>query len=189
MSEQPRPSHLFFLNKTLTRKVLIFLFLLIGSITVLSSCKKEAGDNTGNSNQIIFSSKFETQNDLSAWSQSAGGQAIIDSSAVKFTNISGCFHFETVNLIPVRKGKSYELQLKGKVNESIQGDPALCSGDFIVWVVQGNTNVISQSFGNYPSWTQKSFSFEAASSTPVKIEFLIGTTRGAWIDNLELIEN
>ena len=170
-------------------KALKFLFILIGIITVLSSCKKNASDNSTNSSQVIFNSKFETQNDLSAWSQSAGGQAIIDSSAVKFTNISNCFHFETVNLIPVVKGKSYELRIKGKVNESIQGDPVYCAGDFIIWVVQGSTNVISQSFGNYPSWTQKSFSFEALSSASVKIEFLIGTTRGAWIDDLELIAN
>ena len=170
-------------------KALKISFILIGIITVLSSCKKDASDNSNKSTQIIFSSKFETQNDLSAWSQSAGGQAVIDSSAVKFTNISNCFHFETVNLIPVVKGKSYELQLRGKVNESIPGDPVYCSGDFIIWVVQGSTNVISQSFGNYPSWTQKSFSFEATSSTSVKIEFLIGTTRGAWIDDLKLIEN
>jgi hypothetical protein len=168
-------------------KALKILFTLVGIITVFSSCKKSSSDNSTNSSQVIFSSKFESQNDLSAWSQSAGGLAIIDSSAVKFTNISDCFHFETVNLIPVEKGKSYELRIRGKVNESIAGDPMLCSGDFIIWVVQGSTNVVSQSFGNYPSWTQKSFSFEALSSASVKIEFLIGTTRGAWIDDLELV--
>ena len=140
-------------------KALKFLFTVIGIITILSSCKKDTSDNSTNSSQIIFSSKFETQNELSAWFQSAGGHAIIDSSSVKFTNISNCFHFETVNLIPVVKGKTYELRIRGKVNESIQGDPLYCAGDFIIWVVQGSTNLISQSFGNYPSWTQKSFSF------------------------------
>jgi len=170
-------------------KALKMLLTVISIITVLSSCKKDTSDNSSNSSQVLFSSKFETQNDLSAWSQSAGGQAIIDSSAVKFVNISNCFHFETVNLIPVVKGKSYELKIRGKVNEAIQGDPVYCAGDFIIWVVQGSTNLISQSFGNYPSWTQKSFSFEASTSAPVKIEFLIGTTRGAWIKDLELIAN
>ena len=168
-------------------KALKILFTLIGIITVLSSCKKNSSDNSTDASQVIFSSKFETQNDLNAWNQSVGGQAIIDSSAVKFTNISNCFHFETVNLIPVVKGKSYELRIRGKVNESIQGDPLYCAGDFIIWVVQGSTNIISQSFGNNPVWTQKSFSFEALSSASIKIEFLIGTTRGAWIDDLELI--
>jgi hypothetical protein len=168
-------------------KALKILFTLIGIITVLSSCKKDSSDNSTSASTVIFSSKFETQNDLNAWIQSAGGQAIIDSSAVKFTNISNCFHFETVNLIPVVKGKSYELRIRGRVNESIQGDPLYCAGDFIIWVVQGSTNIISQSFGNYPAWTQKSFSFEALTSASVKIEFLIGTTRGAWIDDLELI--
>ena len=97
-----------------------FLFTLLGIIVFFSSCKKDSNDNSSNSKNIIFSSKFDTQNDLSVWSQSSGGQAIIDSSAVKFTNITNCFHFETVNLIPVQSGKSYELHLRGKVNESIQ---------------------------------------------------------------------
>ena len=169
-------------------KASITLFTLLGIIVLFSSCKKDSNDNSSNPANVIFSSKFDAQNDLNAWSQSAGGQAIIDSSAVKFTNITNCFHLETVNLIPVKSGKSYELHLRGKVNESIQGDPMFCAGDFIIWVVQGNENVISQSFGNYPSWTQKSFSFAAKSSVSVKIEFLIGTTRGVWIDYIELIE-
>jgi hypothetical protein len=53
---------------------------------------------------------------------------------------------------------------------------------------RGSTNLISESFGQYGLWTQKSYSFEAASSAAVKIKFLVGTTRGAWIDDLELIE-
>ena len=36
----------------------------------------------------------------------------------------------------------------------------------------------------FTSWTQKSYSFEATSSASVKIKFLVGTTRGAWIDDL-----
>jgi hypothetical protein len=167
----------------------IFFLALLCSISIISSCKKDSDDPSGSSTNVIFSSKFDNQSDLDLWSQSSGGQAIIDSSAVKFTNVTNCFHFETKNLIRVQSGKSYELRLTGKVNESLEGDPMLCAGDFIIWVVQGNENVISQSFGNYPAWTQKAFSFEAKSSASVKIEFLVGTTRGAWIDNLELVEN
>ena len=167
-----------------TRKSLLILFCLMA---LFSSCKKDSDNNSISSN-IVFKSTFDTENDLSAWSQSSGGQAIIDSSAVKFTNITNCFHFETINLIPVKSGKSYELHLRGKVNGLIQGDPVFCAGDFIIWVEQGNEHLISQSFGNYPDWTQRSFSFAANSSASVKIEFLIGTTRGAWIDSIELIE-
>ena len=170
-------------------KICKFLITLVGIITILYSCKKDSSENTSNSPNIIFSSKFENQNDLGAWTQSSGGQAVIDSSTVKFTNITECYHFETLNLLPVQKGKTYELKLTGKVNHSIAGDPAFCVGDFMIYVVQGSTNIISESFGNYSSWTQKSFSFEATSSASVKIKFLIGTTRGAWIDDLEFIEN
>jgi hypothetical protein len=168
-------------------KAINILFILAAILMVLSSCRKDTGDTSGTPSNVLFHSDFTSSNDLSAWSQSAGGDAVIDSSAVKFTNITDCYHFETINLIPVQTGKSYELQIKGKVNESLSGDPMLCAGDFIVWVVQGSTNVISASFGNHPAWTQRSFSFQAASSAPVRIEFLIGTTRGAWIDSIDFI--
>jgi hypothetical protein len=170
-------------------KQAFIFFSILCTLAANTSCKKDSDDTSGSSTNVVFSSKFDSQDDLNLWSQSSGGQAIIDSSAVKFTNVTNCFHFETKNLIRVQSGKSYELRLRGKVNESLQGDPMLCAGDFIIWVVQGNENVISQSFGNYPAWTQKAFSFEAKSSASVKIEFLVGTTRGAWIDNLELVEN
>ncbi len=160
------------------------LLLVFGIITLLYACKK---DSTG-APITIFSTKFDNQADLNAWTQSVGGKAIIDANAVKFDSITDCFRFETLNLIPVQKGKIYELKLTGKVNSSTSGDPGLCAGDFLIYVVQGSTNLISESFGQYASWTQKSYSFEATSSASIKIKFLIGTTRGAWIDNLELIE-
>ncbi|MCX6248014.1 MAG: hypothetical protein NTW10_09790 [Bacteroidetes bacterium] len=168
-------------------KAVKILFILAGILTVLSSCKKDTSDTSGTPTNVLFHSDFTSLTDLSVWSQSSGGEAIIDSSAVKFTNISDCYHFETINPIPVQKGKTYELRIKGKVNESLSGDPMLCAGDFIVWVVQGSTNVISDSFGNHPAWTQRSFSFEATSSASVKIEFLIGTMRGAWIDSIDFL--
>jgi hypothetical protein len=170
-------------------KIFKLLILITGIFTLFYSCKKNSDNSTNNSPNILFSSKFETQTDLNSWTQSSGGLAIIDSSAVKFTNITDCFQFETLNLIPVTKGKTYELKLTGKVNPAQSGDPVLCAGNFLIYVIQGSTIIISESFGNYPSWTQKSFSFEATSSASVKIKFLIGTTRGAWIDDLELIEN
>ena len=164
---------------------LITLALLLA----MHACKKDSANNTGNQPVTLFSSKFDKQADLSLWTQSAGGQAIIDSSAVKFTNLTSCFQLETSSLIPVQKGKTYDLKLTGKVNPAMPGDPVLCAGNFLIYVVQGNSYLISASFGNYPSWTQRSFSFEATSSASVTIKILVGTTRGAWIDNLEFIEH
>ena len=113
-------------------KLVKILLCLAGILSVLYSCKKDSGNGTVYPTSIIFSSKFENQNDLAAWTQSSGGQAVIDSSAVKFTNITECFQFETMNLIPVTKGKIYELKLTGKVNPAISGDPALCAGNFLI---------------------------------------------------------
>ncbi|MCX6251441.1 MAG: hypothetical protein NTX61_11900 [Bacteroidetes bacterium] len=169
-------------------KTNFIILTVLGIALCFSGCKKKSTDDQNNSSKTIFSSKFETQAELNAWSQTSGGKAFIDGSAVKFDSITGCFHFETINLIPVKTGKSYELRLTGKVNYHLAGDPVLCAGDFIIWLVQGNTNLIDESFGNYPNWTQRSFSFTATSSASVKIEFLIGSTRGAWIDDIALVE-
>jgi hypothetical protein len=170
-------------------KAIRLLTVVVCAIIILSGCKKDSSDDTNNQPAVLFSSGFDSQADLNAWSQSSGGQAVIDSSAVMFTNITNCFQFETVNLIPVQKGKTYELRITGKVNPAISGDPMLCAGNYLVYIVQGSTNIISESFGNYPSWTVKSYSFEATSSAAVKIKFLIGTTRGVWISDLKFIEN
>ena len=170
-------------------KTVKILIILTSTLLIVFACKKKSGESTSNALNILFSSGFGNQNDLTAWTQSSGGQAVIDSSAVKFTNITECFLFETLNAIPVQNGKIYELRLTGKVNPALNGDPALCAGNFITYITQDNTNIVSESFGNNLSWTQKSYSFKATSSSPVKIKFLIGTTRGAWIDDIKFIEN
>jgi hypothetical protein len=166
----------------------ILLLLIIGTIFIGSSCKKKADSSESTSNSTSVTFKFENLSDLNYWTQSAGGEAIIDSGAVKFQNLTQCFHYETTNLIPVNNGESYVLKISGKVNESIQGDPGLCAGDFLIYVIQGSTNLIQTSFGNHPNWVIMSYSFVAASSAPIKIKFLIGTTRGAWIQKIEVIK-
>lgn len=168
-------------------KKLLFL-LIIGIIFIGFSCKKKADSNESSTNSTSVTFKFENQSDLNFWIQSAGGEAIIDSGAVKFQNLTQCFSYESANLIPVSDGGSYVLKITGKVNESIQGDPGLCAGDFLIYVIQGNTNLLQTSFGNHPDWVIMPYSFVASSSAPVKIKFLIGTTRGAWIEKIELIE-
>ena len=166
------------------KNFLVFILVLFSAFS-LSSCKKSSSTTGGGSGSSLFSSTFNTSSNLNAWLQSGGGEAVIDSAAVKFQNITGCFRFETANLISVQAGKSYTLKIRGKVNSSQQGDPALCAGDFLVYVTQGTTDLISASFGEFPAWTTNSWSFTVKSSASIKIHFLIGTTRGAWVDNLE----
>jgi len=168
-------------------KTISITLLFLGLAICFSTCKKKSEENQTPSSTTLFSSTFNNSSDLSYWTQSAGGVAFIDSNAVKLDSITNCFQFETKNLIPVQAGKSYALNLTGKVNEAVQGDPMLCAGDFLIYIVQGNTNLLSTSFGNYPSWTQRAFSFTAITSASIKIKFLIGTTRGAWIDYISLI--
>ena len=169
-------------------KSTIFLLLIPCVMIFFPSCKKKTSETSNNGATVIFSSKFDTNTDLLKWSQSSGGNAVIDQNTAKLTATDGCFHVETIDLIPVLTGKTYILTFKGKVIQHQVGDPVLCAGDFLIYVMQGNTNLISQSFGNYPDWTQKSFSFQATSSAAIGIKFLVGTTRGAWIDDLTLTQ-
>ena len=157
-------------------------------LLVSSSCKKKSSETTYDGNNIVFSSAFDTHADLVIWSQSSGGQAVIDQNTAKLTATDGCFQFETIDLIPVETGKTYTLKFKGKVIASQAGDPVFCAGDFLIYIMQGSTVLLSQSFGNYPDWVQKSFSFQATKPVPISIKFLIGTKRGVWIDDLSLTE-
>ena len=157
------------------------IFLLALVAMTFTSCKKSRG--------IIFSSHFDNATDLNLWSHSSDGDAVVDSSVLKLRAVTGCIQLETVDLISVSKGKTYTLKFKGRVDPTLVGETGYCVGDYMIYVEQGSTDIIADGFGNYTGWTQKSFSFEATSSASVKIKFLIGTVKGAWIDDLELIEN
>lgn len=159
------------------------------SIIVLSfsSCDEDSSDEDDGG--AIFTSSFDYASDLNLWTQSAGGEAVIEQDHLKLKANSGCFVFETVDFISVEKGKSYTLKFKGKVDPPQIGDPAHCVGYFMVYIVQGSDYLIEDGFGDYPDWTQKSYGFEAPTSAGVRIRFMIGTEKGAWLDDLELIQN
>ena len=90
-------------------------------ILSFSSCEKESGG-------IIFSSSFDNASDLNLWTQSSGGEALIEQDYLKLKAVTGCFVFETVDLIPVQKGETYTFKFIGKVDNPLIGDPAHCVG-------------------------------------------------------------
>ncbi len=169
-------------------RTILFIAVASGILLFNCGCSKNSNEENG-SPKTIFQTKFDNQEDLNLWSQSAGGVAYIEDSTVKFDSITSCFRFETINVIPAQAGKTYELKLTARVNRSISGDPAYCVGYFMIYVVQGNEKLILDGFGDYPDWTQKSYSFSTTSGAYLKIYFNIGTTRGAWIDEIALIEH
>jgi hypothetical protein len=171
--------------KNLNKIILLFIFSLSFFCT---TCKKDPDPNTNNGSTVIFSSNFDTHADLVVWSQSAGGEAVIEQNLLKMVAKTSCFQFETIDSIPVQSGKTYVLKLWAKADSSASGDPHYCGGDFLVYVEQGSTDVITGNLGNYLLWTQKSYSFQAATSGSVIIKFLVGTTKGAWLNDLEFIE-
>lgn len=71
-------------------KTQISLLLTIGCILIGYSCKKKSDSNQSTSSPTTLTIKFENQSDLNNWTQSTGGEAIIDSGSVKFQNITQC---------------------------------------------------------------------------------------------------
>jgi len=175
--------------KTQAMKPMITLLLLFGIFFMLCGCKKKSSTSQPAATASVFSNKFDTQADLAGWISTVGGEAVLDNGAVKFQNITSCFHYETASLIAVQQGKTYILKITGKVNYHVSGDPMLCAGDFLVEVIQEGNYLVSESFGDHPALTTVSYAFTAATSASIKIKFLIGTSRGAWIDNIELVAN
>ncbi len=167
-------------------RTLISLLLLSGVVFMLGGCKKKSSTDT-TTPPALFSCKFDSPADLNGWTANAGGEAVIDNGAVKFQNITSCFQYETANPIPVQQGKSYALKITGKVNYHLSGDPPLCAGDFLIYVTQDGNNLVSASFGDHPALTAVIYAFTATTAAGIKLKFLVGTTRGAWIDNIELV--
>jgi len=170
-------------------KTFLKFLMLAGLFLLFQDCKKSSSNDQTTTPVTIFSTDFTTTADLNIWTQSTGGTAVIDSGAVKFTNITECFSFETSTAIPIVFGKSYTFTITVKVNESHPGDPALCAGDFLLYIKQGTEYLVSESFGGHPEFSQQSFIFTPVKSNPILLQFLTGTTRGAWIDHIDIVQN
>jgi hypothetical protein len=165
----------------------IILLPILCMAFLLTTCKEDPEPTTNDGSIVIFSSTFDNHADLALWSQSPGGEAAIVQNTLNLVAKTSCFKFETKEAIPVQPGKTYFLNFWAKVDSASIGDTHYCGADFLVQVVKDSTNVVYGNIRNY-GWTQKSYSFQVASADSVSIEFLTGTTRGAWLGNLELIE-
>lgn len=53
---------------------------------------------------------------------------------------------------------------------------------------QGNETVLLEGCDGTESWTEKYFYFQPINDIPIKIEILIGTFRGVWLDDLIVFE-
>jgi outer membrane biogenesis lipoprotein LolB len=58
-----------------------YFLLLIFVAALLTSCTKDAEDTPTAASPVVFKATFDDPNELNGWSQSSGGQAVIDSSA------------------------------------------------------------------------------------------------------------
>ncbi len=156
--------------------VTILLFLVLA----LSSCDKTYAAK-------LFEATFDDAAALAVWSASAGGRAEVVQGHLKLQAISDCFVFESLELFEVKANRVYYLSYLGKITPFQIGDPAFCTSFLTLKVLQNGRTLVSESFGGAPDWTAKGFSFQVTDSAPIQIRFEVGSYRGVWIDDVQLV--
>ena len=174
-----------------------YLKLLIALVVILQlGCSKDSKNNEDTpSSKEKMAYYFEDESELADWNISSNGTGEINNtekyngnSSFKLAGVTACHHVDKIEGVSVEKDKTYKLKFYAKVIYSQIEDPALCAGDIILWVKQGNEYVLNEYIGGAENWTEKNFYFTSESNTPVTIEFLIGTIHGVWIDDLIITE-
>jgi hypothetical protein len=154
--------------------------LLVFFALVLSSCEKSNA-------ALLFEATFDDAEALTDWSASAGGRAEVVQGHVKLQALSDCFVFETLESFEVKAGRVYYLSYLGKITPFQIGDPTYCASFLTVKVMQGQQTLVSESFGGAPDWAAKGFSFQVTDNAPIKIRFEVGSYRGVWLDDVQLV--
>jgi len=187
-----------------------FIFLLAFIIIILSfqSCEK---DNQQNVDQVTMKfdgktfksasiNNFEIISDTSKWNLYPGGVMTIDdnnqfngNSSLKLVSTSSCFHVEKIEGVPVTKDKIYVIHFfyhepVTTMEELNNGFMWTCMGPCRLELKQGNDVILSEWLAEIDDWAEKYFYFQPNNNIPVKIELLVGTRKGIWLDDLIVLE-
>ena len=138
---------------------------------------------------------FESDDELNKWNIYEGGIASIDetnkyegnsSLSVKANN--DCFHLEIKSALSVKSNKTYIVRYQYQLPEGPDGEFIHCAARFLNWFKQQDKTVITESCLVNNNWVEKQIFFQVDNDTPVKLEFLVGTESGIWIDNMIVFE-
>lgn len=145
-----------------------------------SSCEKA-------NSAVLLEATFDDASALTAWTANRGGRATVSQGHAALQALSDCFVFETVAPIEVKLNRTYYLSYLGKITPFQIGDPTFCNAFLVVRVMQNGQAIVSQSFGGAPDWQAKGFSFNVTDNAPILIRFEIGSYRGVWLDDVQLV--
>ena len=145
-------------------------------------------------------SNFESLSDTSEWNLFPGGVLEIDDtnqfngiSSLKLVSTSSCFHLEKIEGVPVDKDKIYVIHFFYQepvttMEELNNGWNWTCMGPCRLELKQGSEVILSEWLAEINSWTEKYFYFQPKNNIPVKIDLLVGTQKGIWLDDLIVFE-
>ena len=187
---------------------LFYIFLIIA--IALTNCKKndeivkDENDNEddfitmeigGTNYKSVSIDDFNSLSDSSNWNIYPDGVFLIDTvnkfneeASVNLTADGGCFKLEKIEGVPVDKEKIYVIHFHYKLLETQIGEAGHCVGDFMIWLKQGGETLLLDGCQGIESWTEKYFYFQPINNVPVKIELLVGTEHGVWLDDLIVFE-
>jgi hypothetical protein len=109
-------------------------------------------------------------------------------ASLKLITESQCFVIEKVKGVDVDKDKINVLYFHYKMEPMQIGDIGYCAGPFLIWLKQGNEDLLIDGVMGVNDWTEQYFYFQPKNNISVKIKLLIGTDRGVWLDDLILLE-
>ncbi len=144
--------------------------------------------------------KFEELVDTTEWNFNQGGTFEIDTvntfngnSSLKLISTDYCFNLEKTEGIPVSEEKVYVIHFNYRMpvttfEELNNGFGWTCMGPYRIEIKQGQDVLLSEWCPEIDSWTEKYFYFRPLNNVPVKIEFLVGTKKGLWLDDLLILE-
>lgn len=139
--------------------------------------------------------KFDNLSDTSNWNLYPGGKLSIDTvnkfngeSSIKLITETECFIVEGIKGVTVSKDKVYVIHFYYKMKPIQIGDRGFCVGPCMIRLKQGSEQIFMDGLSGVNDWTEKYFYFQPKNDIPVKVELLIGTDKGVWLDDLIVLE-
>jgi hypothetical protein len=191
-------------------KYLKIISLVCLVVFAIQACNKDNSDPVeedritmvidGKNYKSTLVENFESHVDTSEWNLYPGGTLEIDTvntfngnSTLKLISTDNCFHLEKIEGIDVNKDKVYVIHFNYKlpittIEELNNGFGWTCMGPYRIEIKQGQDILLSEWCAEIDSWTEKYFYFQPLNNVPVKIEFLVGTKKGLWLDDLLILE-
>ncbi|RLD60122.1 MAG: hypothetical protein DRJ01_10185 [Bacteroidetes bacterium] len=180
-------------------KTKILTFTILSFLLIFQACKKDDIEENnsitmeidGKNFKSVSIDNFDNLSDSINWNIYPGGTFLIDTinkfngnSSVNLKANGECFQLEKIEGIPVNKEKIYVIHFHYKLLSTQIGEVGHCVGDFMIRLKQGDETIFLDGCSGVDSWTEKYFYFQPINNIPVKIELLVGTEHGIWLDDL-----